>query len=942
MDDKRAAQRQLKEQKKANKLAKLQHKLARLQVETQAKTKEQKIRTKTANGSGYDPKQIEEYWIEYWKTHQVFKPHKSANYNNIFTMCIPPPNITGSLHIGHAMMIAIEDSIARYKRLNGFEVLYLPGLDHAGIATQNVVIKQLQKQFGNEFKADRKTFLESAQEWATKYGNRIFEQFDRLGCSVDYSRKVFTMDEKRCQSVTHAFVELYKRGLIYRENKLVNWSGKLKTTISDLEVNYKEIEGGTYLEVDGGRYKFGMMYYVKYELTEKEEGTGSGVFIKIGTTRPETILGDCGICVNPDDERFTEMIRKGMNKTSGEIIGDETNQTNNVTGTARSTSHDKHNMDAELRAERKNKYKNKIRGNEERARRAGIFAINPLTGKRIPVLYDDAAQLGFGTGILKVTPAHDPADYQIGKRHHLESITVFDDENRIQIDGPYLGLSRFEARKRIVSDLRLSGMLVGEEPYDQIIPICSRSGDIVEPRLKEQWWLKCADMAQRAADAVRNGEIQLIPNESHPVWFRWLDNIKDWCLSRQLWWGHRIPAYLAYRSDGSTEWFVSKSAEEAHRTALAAGFDRIEQDGDVLDTWFSSGLWPFSTLGWPERSDDFVRYFPTSLLETGSDILFFWVARMVMLSYELCGLPPFRTILLHGIVRDSHGRKMSKSLGNVVDPLHVIEGISLTEMITNLKNGNLDHREVSRATDALKKDFPSGIPKCGADALRFTLLSYMNGAKDINLDILRVRGYSRLCNKIYNAYKFVSSLILNDQTVHSGDKLIRNIGDKPHCRWILNKLNICITEMHTYFDEYNFMMATRSIHSFFIYDFCDVFIEFIKGDNSDENTRIAMLVMADSLALFNPFMPFITEELHFRLTGKRIEMYPKCYEQVGSSSFGDVVLLAKTCRGKNIKILKKDNKIANGLKMLTRASIEIVDELNEYQECGAIKYTIIN
>ncbi|KAI5169387.1 valyl-tRNA synthetase [Pancytospora epiphaga] len=854
-------------------------------------------------------------------------------------MVIPPPNITGSLHIGHAMMIAIEDSIVRYKRLNGYDVVYLPGLDHAGIATQNVVMRMLGK-------ATREEFMDAAFKWSDKYSNRIWEQIDRMGCSLDYSRKTFTLDAHVSKSVTSAFVRLHKKGLIYRDNKIVNWCGKLRTTLSDLEVNYKDIKGGTYMDVDGGTYKMGMMYFIKYKLIREGDDPCSRYlpYIVIGTTRPETILGDTAVCINPDDKRFKdiqEIFRNGkvndvMNlrnkRCSSEKEEENMCDSKNTAGLVNSL--EGLAIKEEMKMEKKNKYKTtKSEISGDFYTMENLFAINPLTGKKIPVICDGQADLSFGTGILKVTPAHDPVDFLLGKKHNLESIQVIDDDNKIIVESPYKGMKRFEARKQIVMDLK--DVLVDAAEHDQTLPICSRSGDVIEPMVRDQWWLKSDEMARAAIEGVKNGEIKIYPEEAVSIWNRWLENIRDWCLSRQLWWGHRVPAYKA-GSGSNTTWIVAETEEEALKIAKEKGYSSVTQDEDVLDTWFSSGLWPFSTMGWPNETKDMERYFPNSMLETGSDILFFWVARMVMLSYELCGKKPFDTILLHGIVRDAHGKKMSKSLGNVIDPLYVIDGITLDELINNLSTGNLDRREVKRASDALRKDFPKGIPKCGADALRFALLSYSNGMKDINLDILRVQGYSRLCNKLFHACNFIVGrfgVIKREQLVISPQSILE------HHRWILGKLNVLIADQHKTFETYNFMLGTQSVYAFFLHDLCDVALEASKVVSEREVDRSVMgYVFTAVLRLLNPYMPFITEDLHVKLFGETIVDYPSTVDLDLSNSFDDVIAVAKLCRVKKVEVLRFDG--SEYLNALVKGGVEIIDGVgSDFIHCiGSIRY----
>lgn len=753
----------------------------------------------------YDPAYVECGWYTWWQAKGVFRPAESGES---FVIPIPPPNITGSLHIGHAMMAALQDTLVRYKRLCGYSTLYIPGTDHAGIATQSVVERKIYAE--TKLTRDdigREEFLKSIKEWKNLYGNKIVDQLKRMGSSLDFDRERFTLDDEYTESVIEAFNRFYEAGIIYREMKMVNWCGKAKTTLSDLEVVNEEIKGGSEILVDDKKYKIGVLYRFRYPIIgflEKnepqplvklrdshvpgdlyeEEKIYTDVFygdmntmgyVTVCTTRPETILGDSALCFNPSDKRFNLKNCK---------------------------------------------------------------AINPITRAVIPIIFDDRCDINFGTGVLKVTPNHDFIDFEIGRKHNLNGITILSYDNTIKVkdieitklkkefvevinivphqetNAPkhkgYLketlsflksidGMNRFEARELIIDNLKGQGLYEFEEDYDIVLPICSRTGDIIEPMVRKQWWMKCSDLGRRAVDAVRNEEIMLHPPESKKVWYNWLENIKDWCLSRQLWWGHRVPAWRVFVNGFRKGWAVARSIkdlkvkiiydhlkhnakkdqeyvfkiEEDTINELERSDGKVRfiyenneylalQDEDVLDTWFSSGLWPFAILGWPKNTDDMNKYFPSSILETGSDILFFWVARMVMMSIGLTGKIPFKQILLHGIVRDAHGKKMSKSLGNIIDPLYIIEGISLKDLIDSVQIENKKERE--RAIIAQKTDFPRGIPCCGTDALRFTLCTYSNGIKDVNLDVLRVEGYRRMCNKLWNAFRFVYKLIDDEKT----------------------------------------------------------------------------------------------------------------------------------------------------------------------------------
>ncbi|KAM0688662.1 valine--tRNA ligase [Conglomerata obtusa] len=1156
--------KQLKAEKKLKKLEKLHNKQTRVPTTSNKERSTYKpvtIISNTVPGElkdlsvmpdSYDPAYVEEGWFAFWEKNGLFKPEatfqinkndddcnssciamdaiknndfddrcKFSNLNNTnnfkkeqknkvldkthkqdvntsfkenqfekdegqinkscqkFVIPIPPPNVTGSLHIGHAMMVAIQDTTIRYNRMLGKEVLYVPGTDHAGIATQAVVEKKIYKET-MRLKEDlgREKFVDEIFAWKKNYGNKIYEQMKRMGSSLDFSREVFTLDEKYCDAVVEAFNIFHEKGLIYRDSKLVNWSGKMKTSLSDLEVNHEEIKGGSLVNVDGKEYKFGVLFYFKYPILKiktennmlensnntvkfyKEVTNGkyfyNGDFIEfldVSTTRPETIFGDTAICLNAKDERY--------------LLDD-------------------------------------------------YVAVNPLTRIIIPIIYDDYCDTNFGTGILKITPAHDFNDFEIGKRHNLEEISIIDEQNNIDLGKIKMknlyneknhfnsyenlnyennleqnkkcfykdnhisndlisdkqknlidklhGINRFEARIQINEFLKANNLFIKEELHNQTLPFCSRSNDIIEPMIKKQWWMKCSNMGAKASEAVRNGTLEIHPPECKKTWYNWLDNIRDWCLSRQLWWGHRIPAWRVNCKNKNVGWIVGRNyldlikklkeiekvkSEKAIIKKCVKNYsnkdcntkgnksinrhnddeesknignnecekncnningnkeesknnndgynddskntcnnniknndainknneeneisinskvlpefiiflnDQIyifQQDEDVLDTWFSSGLWPFAIFGWPNKTIDLQKYYPNTLLETGYDILFFWVARMVMMSMELNNIIPFNKILLHGIVRDAHGKKMSKSLGNVIDPLFVIEGITLSELHTKIEN--VSDKEKERAIQAQKKDYPRGIPSCGADALRFALCSYSNGVKDINLDVLRVEGYRRLCNKIWNAFKFVKYInnigtssnidknnqssiekeITEKETLEKesiGGEMLKNKILKKEIpkneipkkellekelsentsveknniassnmtsniefyasntcnksrhnnqnnsntfstnkntlfmNWIYVKRNETIKNLKNSIESYNFMNATQAIYKFFMNDFCDVFIEIVKrNENNEEDKRELLHIFIDILKMFHPFMPFITEEIFYRL-----------------------------------------------------------------------------
>jgi valyl-tRNA synthetase len=774
--------------------------------------------------SSYDPIAVEAAWYAWWEKSGFFKPECFGDLDGsreTFCIVMPPPNVTGSLHLGHATMLSIEDAIVRWNRMKGKATLFVPGCDHAGIATQAVVEKKLKKEF-NKTRHDfgREAFVTEVWKWKDEYGHRIYDQLRRMGASADWERACFTLDPHLNKAVVEAFIRMFNEGLIFRSNRLVNWCGHLKTSLSDLEVDMKEIEGGAMLPAHGHdpkkRYKFGMMTYFAYKVENGEDE------IVIATTRPETVFADTAVCVNPNDERYKKYHGKNV--------------------------------------------------------------IHPVLGHSIPVICDEAAEIELGTGALKVSPAHDATDFVLGQKHKLKFVVIYDENNILNENcGPFAGMARYDAREAVIEFTKKNGTFRDEKLYPMSIPICSRSGDFVEPRLIPQWWLDCKDMAQKSVDVVRNGMIDISPKEHEKIWYHWLENIRDWCLSRQLWWGHRIPAYLVHVEGQNTKlqsleeqvWIAARNEQEALELArqklsdVDANKISVSQDEDVLDTWFSSGLWPFSTLGWPDKTPDFANFYPNQLMETGSDILFFWVARMVMMSIHLTGQIPFSKVFLHAIVRDAHGRKMSKSLGNVIDPLDVIEGITLNELQARLDQGNLDANEVKAAKEGQKCDFPHGIPQCGTDALRFALCSYISEGRDINMNINRVEGYRRFCNKLWNATRFALMKLGNE---YQPEAKICLFGKESMIdKWILSRLNKAIEETNKSLESYNLMAATQAIHAFWLYELCDVYIEAIKPictpDNPDKDSRLCAtnvlyICLEQGLRLLHPFMPFVTEELY--------------------------------------------------------------------------------
>ncbi|KAK3588285.1 hypothetical protein CHS0354_009300 [Potamilus streckersoni] len=772
--------------------------------------------------SAYSPQYVEAAWYGWWVKQGYFSPEYHAKINNRepkdgkpFVICLPPPNVTGTLHLGHALTNSIQDAIIRWTRMRGYvPVLWIPGCDHAGIATQVVVEKKLwQERKVTRHQLGREEFVKEVWKWKHEKGNQIYSQMKQLGSSLDWQREAFTMDEKLSRAVVEAFVRLHDQGLIYRSSRLVNWSCYLKSTISDIEVEKIPIPGRCKLEVPGysSPVEFGTLTSFAYRVKGTDEE------IVIYTTRPETMLGDVAVAVHPDDSRYKQL--------------------------------------------------------------HGKMLLHPFEGRELPVICDTAVDMTFGSGAVKITPGHDQNDYDIAIRHNLPFIDILDDSGHmINVCDKFKGQKRFEVRTRLVQNLKEMGLFRGSESHEMVLPVCSRSKDIVEPRLKEQWYVDCTEMAQKALQAVEHGELIFDPEWYAKIWFEWLKNIKDWCISRQLWWGHQIPVYYARNAaqkDSAGMWVSGRNKEEALEKAvvrLGISADQIDmtQDEDVLDTWFSSALFPFSALGWPDMTSDFQKYYPSSLLETGSDIIFFWVARMVMLGQTLTGKLPFSQVLFHGILRDAHGRKMSKSLGNVVDPMDVINGILLEDLQKKLHCSNLDEAEIKKAKEGQRHDFPDGIPECGADALRFTLCSYDFKSAEINMDINHVQSNRHFCNKIWQGYNFVASKLEG----FTPSPIFMPCGsESPVDMWILSRLSHMIESCDQYFKSHDLHFVTKALRNFWIGEFCDMYVECIKPvflserEEMKNSTRELLHFCVDTyLRALSPFMPFLSEELFQRLT----------------------------------------------------------------------------
>jgi valyl-tRNA synthetase len=708
----------------------------------------------------YDFHAVERKLYEWWEASGYFQP-VIDHAHKPFVISIPPPNVTGELHLGHAMFVSIEDLMIRYHRMRGEPTLWVPGSDHAGIATQLQVERLLVREGTSREAVGREKFLERAWEWKHKYGGIIYDQLRRLGASCDWTRERFTLDEGLARSVREAFVRLYEKGLLYRGPRLVNWSPGLRTAVSDLEVVYSD-EPGT-------------LYYFKYPLK------GSDDFIPVATTRPETILGDTAVAVHPDDPRFAALV--------------------------------------------------------------GRTALVPILGREIPVIADEAVDREFGTGALKITPGHDPIDYEVGQKHGLKIISIFDKVAHLNENGgPYAGLDRVEARKKMWADMRAANLVIKEEPYTLRVPRSQRGGEIVEPMISTQWFVKIQPLAEAALKTVRDGKIKIIPEHFEKVYFNWLENIQDWCISRQLWWGHRIPVW--YCPDGHMT-----SAREDPAACSVCGSRALTQDEDVLDTWFSSGLWPFSTLGWPDETRDLKYFYPTTVMETGYDILFFWVARMIMFGMEFTGEPPFHTVYLHGLVRDEQGRKMSKSIGNVMDPRWVMDGATAEQI-----------REAGGGAEIAKK-YPEGIPPMGTDALRFTLITSGSPGSDLNLSLERVEANRNFANKLWNAGRYL--LTAFEKLGPECEKAPTTVAD----RWILSRLSATVADVTRLMDTFQYGEAGRMVYDFFWNEFADWYIELSKLQIAESPARarataqILAHVFDACLRMLHPFTPFVTEAL---------------------------------------------------------------------------------
>ncbi|MBT3519977.1 MAG: valine--tRNA ligase [Gammaproteobacteria bacterium] len=732
----------------------------------------------------YNPSEIEGKWYKEWEENKIFSP---SGDGEPYCIMIPPPNVTGTLHMGHAFQVTLMDILCRYHRMLGNKTLWQAGTDHAGIATQMVVERKLTAQGISRTDLGREKFIDQVWDWKSQSGDIITKQLRRMGASLDWGSERFTLDEGLSIAVSKVFIDLYEEGLIYKGKRLVNWDPVLQTALSDLEVISSEENG--------------KIWQIKYFLENDAEN-----YLEIATTRPETILGDTAVAVNPLDEKYKKYIGKNV--------------------------------------------------------------IVPITGKKVPIISDEYVDMEFGTGCLKITPAHDFNDYEIAKKHNLEIINIFDTSARVKCDfKEYNNLDRFEARKKILSELQESNNLTKVSDHKMVIPRGDRSHSIIEPLMTDQWYVKIKPLAEEAIRCVKEKEIKFVPENWEKTYFEWMNNIQDWCISRQLWWGHRIPAWY----DEEKNIYVGKDEIDVRKKYDIKSQTILTQDEDVLDTWFSSSLWPFSTLGWPNETERVKTFYPTSVLITGFDIIFFWVARMIMMGKKFVGEVPFKEIYVHGLVKDSSGKKMSKSKGNIIDPIDLIDGIKLEDLINKRASDLMQPEMAEKIKKNTKKEYPHGIDSYGTDALRFTFASLASNGRDINFNLKRVEGYRNFCNKLWNAARYVKMQSQNQSYDIESEKF----SDEDF--WIRKKLSTLITDTKESYKNYRFDYAAKNLYSFVWQDYCNWYIEISKSklnkDNISEVEKSIIIynlrdVLKNILLLLHPIMPFITEEIYHDMYGE--------------------------------------------------------------------------
>ena len=721
----------------------------------------------------YSPFELEKKIYEKWMKNDCFSPKE---FKSNYSIVLPPPNVTGTLHMGHAFQHTIIDILIRYNRMLGKSVLWQPGTDHAGIATQIVVENNLKQEGKTRESLTRNNFVKEVWKWKEKSGNTIINQTKRIGSSADWNRNRFTMDDGLSDAVRKVFIELYDKKIIYRKNKLINWDIKLQTAISDLEVSNIEKEG--------------LLFFINYDVVDSKEK------ITVATTRPETLFGDTAICINTKDERYRHLANK--------------------------------------------------------------FIEIPFINRKVPIIQDESIDMTFGTGCVKITPGHDFNDYKLGEKHKLKIINILNKDGTLnsKVTKDLIGINIHDARKLVLKKLEKEKRLVKKDKYKTSIPVGDRSGEIIEPLLTDQWFMKMDNLAEPAIKAVKDGHIKFMPKNWEKVYFNWLENIEDWCISRQIWWGHRIPAWF----DAKGNIYVADNEDQVRKKYNLDKKLKLTQDQDVLDTWFSSALWPFTTLGWPEETNEFKKYYPTNVLVTGFDIIFFWVARMVMMGLKFTNKIPFKTIYIHGLVRDSEGKKMSKSLGNIIDPIDIIDGINLKPLIDKRTTNLVQPKFKEKIIKKTKIEFPNGIKPYGADALRFCFGALASTGRDINFDLNRIEGYRNFCNKLWNASRFVFMTV----DLKEYNQKINYESLSLYDKWVLSRLNDIIADYKKHFSNFRFDLVSGSLYSFIWYEYCDWYLEIAKimiarGVDSTKDTLINSLQLI--LKLCHPIIPYITEEI---------------------------------------------------------------------------------